>query len=78
MLSDKRSKLNDEFNEACKKLEQEIHEKKKPYLQKRKEIINGTMTDFGDLVPRFENAHQELEKKVAAIVKPAGEEDEKE
>ena len=24
MLSDKRSKLNDEFNEACKKLEQQI------------------------------------------------------
>jgi hypothetical protein len=30
MLSDKRSKLNDEFNEACKKLEKKILEKKQP------------------------------------------------
>lgn len=39
MLSDKRSKLNDEFNEACKKLEMKISEKKKPLLQRRKEIL---------------------------------------
>ena len=32
MLSDKRSKLNDEFNDACKKLEMQINEKKKPLL----------------------------------------------
>jgi len=36
MLSDKRSKLNDEFNEACKKLEQKIMEKKKPFLEQRR------------------------------------------
>lgn len=35
MLSDKRSKLNDEFNEACKKLEQKIAAKKKPFLDQR-------------------------------------------
>jgi len=39
MLSDKRSKLNDEFNEACKKLEQTIMDKKKPFLDQRKKII---------------------------------------
>lgn len=39
MLSDKRSKLNDEFNDACKKLEMQIAEKKKPLLQRRKEIL---------------------------------------
>ena len=78
MLSDKRSKLNDEFNEACKKLEQKILEKKKPFLDQRKQIIAGEMTEFGELVPRFDEAHKELEKKVAAIVKPAEEPDDKE
>jgi hypothetical protein len=36
MLSDKRSKLNDEFNEACKKLEKKIMEKKQPLFDQRK------------------------------------------
>lgn len=36
MLSNKRSKLSDEFNEACSKLEQKIMDKKKPYLEQRK------------------------------------------
>lgn len=69
MLSDKRSKLNDEFNEACKKLEAEIAAKKKPYLDQRTKIIAGEQTEFGDLIPRFDETHQELQKKVAAIVK---------
>ena len=74
MLSDKRSKLNDEFNEACKKLEAKILEKKKPFLDQRKQIIAGELEQYGDLIPRFDDAHKELEKKVAAIVKPEGEE----
>ena len=41
MLSDQRSKLNDEFNEACKKLEAKILEKKAPFLDQRKQIIAG-------------------------------------
>jgi len=36
MLSDKRSKLNDEFNEACRKLEAKIMERKKPILEQRR------------------------------------------
>ena len=70
MLSDKRSKLNDEFNAACTKLEQKIMDKKKPFLEKRRQIIQGELTEFGDLIPKFDDAHKELEKKVAAIVKP--------
>lgn len=78
MLSDKRSKLNDEFHEACKKLEQKIMEKKKPFLDQRKKIIDGEITEFGDdLIPMFDKTHKELEQKVAAIVKPK-EEDEPE
>lgn len=76
MLSDKRSKLNDEFNEACKKLEAKIMEKKAPYLEKRKEIIAGNLTEYGDLIDRFNSSHAELTEKVAAIVKPENEEEE--
>lgn len=72
MLSDRRSKLNDEFNDAIAKLEQKILEKKKPFLQKRKDIIAGDLEVFDDLIPRFDETHAELEKKVAAIVKPEG------
>ena len=35
MLSVKRNKLNDEFNESCIKLEQQILVKKKPFLDQR-------------------------------------------
>ena len=41
MLSDKRRKLNDEFNDACKKLESSVNGKKKPYLDQRTNIIKG-------------------------------------
>jgi len=81
MLSDKRSKLNDEFNEACKKLEAKILEKKRPFLDQRKEIISGELENFGDLGEKFDASHEELQVKVAAIVKPPkkeGEEDEPE
>lgn len=78
MLSDKRSKLNDEFNEACKKLEAKIMAKKAPFLEQRKQIISGELTQYGDLVPRFDSAHKELQEKVAAIVKPETEEKEEE
>lgn len=78
MLSDKRSKLNDEFNEACKKLEAKIMAKKSPFLEQRKQIISGDLTQFGDLIPRFDSAHKELQEKVAAIVKPESDEKEEE
>jgi len=70
MLSDKRSKLNDEFNEACKKLEAKILEKKKPFLDQRKQIIAGELENFGDLTEKFDQSHLDLQSKVAAIVKP--------
>ena len=60
MLSDKRSKLNDEFNEACKKLEAKILEKKRPFLDQRKSIIAGELENFGDLTEKFDISHQEL------------------
>lgn len=78
MLSDKRSKLNDEFNEACKKLEAKILEKKKPFLDQRKEIISGDLENYGDLTEKFDVNHEDLKTKVAAIVKPPKKEGEEE
>jgi len=76
MLSDKRSKLNDEFNEACKKLEMQIAEKKKPLLMRRKEILQGDHDLFYEYIDQFDAAHKTLEQKVAAIVKEEKEEEE--
>lgn len=78
MLSDKRSKLNDEFNEACKKLEMQIAEKKKPLLQRRKEILQGEFDQFEEYIPQFDQSHKNLEQKVAAIVKDEKDEEEDE
>ena len=36
----------------------------------------GELEEYGDLIPKFEKAHTDLEKKVAAIVKPEGEAEE--
>ena len=76
MLSDKRSKLNDEFNDACKKLEMQIAEKKKPLLQQRKAILQGEFEEFDDYIPQFDAAHTALEQKVASIVKEEKDEEE--
>ena len=73
MLSDKRSKLNDEFNEACKQIEAKIRAKKKPFLDQRKTIIAGEDVDVSEHVLRFDDSYKELEKKNAAIVKPENE-----
>ena len=70
MLSDKRSKLNDEFNEACKKIEMKTNEKKQPLYELRKKIIAGEVEDYGELLHKFDTTHKELQVKVAAIVKP--------
>lgn len=78
MLSDKRSKLNDEFMDACKKIEEKMNAKKKPYLDQRTQIINGEQTEFGELITRFDTTHKDLQEKVAAIVKPEGDEKEEE
>ena len=50
MLSNKRAKLNDEFNEACFKLEQKIRDKKQPYYDQRRKTIQGEMVEFPEHV----------------------------
>jgi nucleosome assembly protein 1-like 1 len=54
MLSDERSKINDEFEKEVKALEAKFMERKKPLLQKRNDIVLGKITDFAEYVPKYE------------------------
>jgi len=51
VLSDRRSKLNDQFEEEIKVLEAEILERKKPILELRRKIVAGEFTEFEQFVP---------------------------
>ena len=78
MLYDQRSKLNDEFNEACKFIEPKILEKKIPLLNQRKQIIAGQLESYGDLTDQFDIKHEQFKAIDAAIVKPPNKESLKE
>ena len=61
VLSDKRSKLSDEFDAEIKAIEAKILEKKKPLYQIRQQIIEGAFTDFASYKEDFASHHAELE-----------------
>jgi len=69
MLSDERSKINDEFDLKVKDLQMKFAEKKRPLLEHRNKIVSGEVTDFSDYVTKFDAAVPELETIVAGIVK---------
>jgi len=69
MLSDERSKINDEFELEVKALEAKFMEKKKPLLLKRNDIVLGKETDFAEYVPKYEKTQKENEEIVSGIVK---------
>lgn len=83
MLSDRRSKLNDEFELEIKKLEAKIAEKKRPLYEQRRQIIQGELKDFTTFTPTFDETLQKLEKECAEITsakkdeKPEDKEEEK-
>jgi len=54
VLSDKRSKLADQFEEELKQLELKIAEKKKPLYETRRKIILAEVKDFSELIPKFD------------------------
>ena len=54
MLSDERSKINDEFEKEVKALEAKFNERKKPLLQKRNDIVLGKITEFAEYLPKYE------------------------
>lgn len=68
VLSDKRSKLSDEFEKEIKALEEKIAEKKKPLYELRRQIVAGELTDFSGYVPKFNEAHAKLEAEKAEAV----------
>lgn len=74
VLSDKRSKLSDEFDKEIRELEEKIAAKKKPLYETRRQIIAGETTDFSQYLPKFQEAHTKLEQhKVEVITKKKAE-----
>ena len=79
VLSDKRSKLSDEFDKEIKALEAKIALKKAPLYERRRQIVAGEVTDFAEFRPQFEAAHAKLEShKVEVISKKKAGKDEPE
>jgi hypothetical protein len=68
VLSDKRSKLSDEFDKEIKEIEAKIAAKKKPLYETRRKIIQGELTDFAEFLPQFNEAHAKLETHNAETV----------
>jgi septal ring factor EnvC (AmiA/AmiB activator) len=60
MLSDERSKINDEFEKEVKALEEKFREKKKPLLELRNKIVMGEVTDFNEHLPKFDANLKEI------------------
>lgn len=68
VLSDKRSRLADKFEEEIKALDAVIAAKKKPLYEQRKQIIAGEVTDFSSFTSTFDAAHSRLVEECAKIV----------
>ena len=74
VLSDKRSRLADQFEEEIKSLDAQIAAKKKPLYEQRKKIIAGEVTDFSSFTTTFDNTHKKLVEECGKIVtKPPAE-----
>ena len=73
VLSDRRSKMNDEFEDEIKALEKRMEDKKKPIFEIRRKIIAGEEKNFTDYKTKFDETKSKLEKECAEIVtkKPA-------
>lgn len=79
VLSDKRSKLSDQFEEEIKALDAKIAAKKKPLYDQRKQIISGELKDFAQFTEKFDTTHKKLQEECALIVtKKAADEKKKE
>jgi hypothetical protein len=76
ILSDKRSKLSDEFDREIKKIEQQIAAKKKPLYETRAKVIAGEHTDFDAYKAKFDEQHAKYETEHAETVAKKKEEKE--
>ena len=61
ILSDKRSKLSDDFDREIKEIEQKIAAKKKPLYELRQKIVEGTVNDLGEYKHKFAESFAKLE-----------------
>ena len=77
VLSDKRSKLSDQFDEEIQELERRIAEKKKPLYEARRQIVAGEVTDFTAHKVTFDETHKKLEEQCALISTKAEDDKEK-
>merc|ERR1719162_91169 len=75
MLSDERSKINDEFEKEVKALEDKFRTKKQPLLEMRNDIVLGKATDFADKLEKYEENFKKVSTIVAGIVKSQKEKD---
>lgn len=71
MLSDERSRINDEFEKEVKALEAKMELRRAPIIEKRAQILKGEVTAFGEYIPLFEAQATEVKTIVAGIVKTA-------
>ena len=78
VLSDKRSKLSDDFDREIKEIEQKIAARKKPLYELRQKIVEGQVTEFGEYTHKFAEAHAKLETLHAETVAKATEDEKKE
>jgi nucleosome assembly protein 1-like 1 len=69
MLSDERSRINDEFEKELKALEAKMQVRRAPILEKRAKILKGEDTNFGEYLPLFDEQAIEVKAIVAGIVK---------
>jgi tRNA A37 threonylcarbamoyltransferase TsaD len=75
MLSDERSKINDEFDNLVKTLNTKFANLKQPHLEKRDQIVAGSITKFPEEVTKFDASIPALKDIVDHIVKPKKDED---
>ena len=70
ILSDKRSKLSDEFEKEIKLLEVKMAGKKQPLYAQRKVIVQGELPaeELAEFKGRFDATHKQLEEMCAKIV----------
>jgi len=71
MLSDERSRINDEFEKELKALEAKMELRRAPIIAKRAQITKGEVTNFDEYLPLYDAQEAEVKTIVAGIVKSA-------
>ena len=69
MLSDERSRINDEFEKELKALEAKIELRLAPIIAKRAQIVKGEITNFDEYQSLYDAQEAEVKTIVAGIVK---------